>query len=1060
MSELEFEQSLQQKLIDLGWDEYGSDEIERLPDLFYINRKVLEESLLHINPDSLTTDFVSRIVKSPKTTSLGKDIWTKDSYWNIFANWQFSQLMRKPNSLDGLKLIDWETPINNKYGFVRQLTITGKSQIIRPDIILFVNGIPVAVIELKDTVQLLEMQHRDSTSSHRLEEATQQLRDYLSSSAKELWSFIQLAIIAEPDFACIGGFSDLSDPRRKTLPIWTRPGEDDSLSMEIWNPDTFLLLLETGVCWTEPPRKDSESGSTIPGQHFVARRHQFDALQIYIEKVNNLPSGIGIEQGLGTVWHTPGSGKTFTMAMFAEWFIRHKSTGDKHSMVMLLTDRLVLDEQCYDLLNAIKPTMFPEAIVDKADTSDSISARVTQNSKLVLCSTIGKLANVEDFDFNGPVLLLVDEAHRSYNNTAPGSYLSGLRRILPDRTVIVGFTGTPIESRERSTTSIFGPILHSYTLDEAVSHNNIVRIKYSRAKRSVLQASYENREAAALGNLAEDIIENDEYLNETAKLILDDWETQPKGFGFVGLVACRTRIEALRLYGALISQCSYLKPYDKIKLVYSSKESKAQLDESGSGEVDQYAIKHRSQYGVWKKELQTPHDRLDMGDSAIELVVLVDMWLTGFDAPRAQTLYLHKRLEDTAMIQTISRVNRRYPRKEFGRIVDLFGQSEQYDISLSRYRLTEDLSKQEVDRRTLIRKQVMALSAQVIIDLGLNPESFPFEDSDSRKKELRQSMDHASRLKNHTEGWYCRNSKCDYCRHLNPHSSFLQQVAAAYRHGLVLNSKVEDLVGIILILLKVIQIGESSTSPSLVSSNHIPKPEGHKSSNIGTLVLEGLISEHESESIDLSYMLKDIAIAQDILFLGNFRHELDRDPTSYAEQTDGLNSSKFANKYDLVQYLEEKLNQYGLQFPPEHRKILETLYGTVQNLTEILHHTIPLPDPDLANAANELEDLYYKLINFSEKTQNPVSSTEALESSDSAGSILRTKDANEAPSTPTPEIMEGKKSGIIPIDANMLTPLPRSTQSKKPEPQDTVANRIGDPETIKKLEQLRRFKDS
>ncbi|MCD8528903.1 MAG: HsdR family type I site-specific deoxyribonuclease, partial [Chitinophagales bacterium] len=426
----------------------------------------------------------------------------------------------------------------------------------------------------------------------------------------------------------------------------------------------------------------------------VARFQQYFSINKIIKRIQ--PISNGKRQG-GVIWHTQGSGKSLTMAMLA----RKIQDTIKNPQIVLVTDRVDLDRQITATLEKV------EVDVINAESGKKLVELLKSNTDLVTTTIINKFqAAVNELGktplISPNIFVLIDEAHR----TQYGVFNVNMELVLPNACFIV-FTGTPLMKKEKSTAAKFGGIIDTYTITEAVEDGAIVPILYEGrlAVQNVNQealdrgfdivaedtSNYEKAELKKKMSKAGMISKTDQNIYETALDISrhfnQNWGADNTGVhsGFRGMVVCPDKLTAVK----------YKKAFDlirkvKTEVVMSSpdrREGNDDVHSSEASEVTQYYDYLRTKYG---NDTDTGIiQQYEKGES-IELLIVIDKLLTGFDVPQTIVMYLCRKLKEHTLLQAIARVNRVYPGKDYGYIIDYAGIMQELEEALENYSTTQD----------------------------------------------------------------------------------------------------------------------------------------------------------------------------------------------------------------------------------------------------------------------------------------------------------------------------------------------------------------------------------
>ena len=594
-------------------------------------------------------------------------------------------------------LIDYDEPTNNDWVAVNQFTIIENGKNRRPDVIVFVNGIPLGLLELKNP-----------TDEHAtLKGAWNQLQTY-RHDIPSLFVPNAVAVISDGTSAAMssftGGFEHFAP--WKTVDgreVVTNLPALEVLIKGIFDQRRFLDIIRNFVVFSEETVTDKKTGQKIKALiKRVTKYHQYWAVNAAVESTVKA-SGVDGDRRGGVVWHTQGSGKSFEMVFYAAKIMRDPRM--QNPTLVFITDRNDLDDQLFGEVFA-PAEILPEKPV-QADTRAGLRTILRRASGGIVFTTLQKFRPGEDGDTN-PVLtdrlnvvVVADEAHRSqygFGETlaADGTLKAGLakhmRDALPNATYL-GFTGTPIESNDKSTKAVFGDYVDIYDLTRAVEDGATVKIYYE-SRLAKVELSVEDYQA--LDDLADEITEQveetaaskaksrwsrleaivgaEERLDMIARDIVEHWEKRREALFGKGMIVTMSRRIAVRLYEKIVA----LRPdwhsddpaHGKIKVVMT-----------GSAADPAEFQPHIYSKDV-RKDLKA---RAKNPDDLLELVIVRDMWLTGFDAPSMHTMYVDKTMQGAGLMQAIARVNRTFRDKPGGLVVDYIGVFANLQEALAEY---------------------------------------------------------------------------------------------------------------------------------------------------------------------------------------------------------------------------------------------------------------------------------------------------------------------------------------------------------------------------------------
>lgn len=555
-----------------------------------------------------------------------------------------------------VKYIDFEAPERNEFLAVNQFPVHGVEEII-PDIVLFINGIPIGVIECK----------HDGKCDEPEQDAIAQLRRYQNlrysdqdAGAEKLFYPVQILAAAwrgSASSATVGAparaYQEWKDPYPVTQAevqelVEQQVTLQDILIYSQFKPDNLLDLIQNFIVF------ENEDGQLTK---MVARYQQFRAVN---KTLTQIKDGEAPAERHGTIWHTQGSGKSLSMLFLA---LKLKRISGWNPTMLIVTDRKALDSQ---IAGTFERCGFPNP--EQAEGVEDLKAKITSDAGNTIMTTVHKFQEEERDKYpvlteSEEVFVLVDEAHRTqYKELA-----ANMRRALPNATYL-GFTGTPIEKEERNTRRTFGDYIDTYTIEEAVEDEVTLPIKY---EGRLADLRVEGRE---LDKIFDRVFSD--YDKEERQLIKQKYATPRK------IAEAEPRIERICL-DILEHYEAKIKPL-KAQIVAVSKEAAATYKEklselngpesavifSSDKNRDSARVK---QYTKSDSEIEQLKQRFKDDEDELTFIIVCDMLLTGFDAPVEQVMYLDKPLKEHNLLQAIARVNRRFEEKNYGLVVDYYG---------------------------------------------------------------------------------------------------------------------------------------------------------------------------------------------------------------------------------------------------------------------------------------------------------------------------------------------------------------------------------------------------
>ncbi len=581
-------------------------------------------------------------------------------------------------------LIDFEHPEQNDWLAVSQFVVINGQNNRRPDVVLFVNGLPLAVIELKAP---------GSAGAHLLG-AFNQLQTY-KKQIPALFNTNALLVTSDGIAARVGS---LSADLERFMPWRTTDGTDvapkgaPELSTLIEGVFEHRRLLDLLCHFTV----FGETGSGLA--KIIAGYHQFHAVRHAVNSTVTASSPEG-NQRVGVIWHTQGSGKSLLMAFYAGQLVKHPAMANP--TLVVLTDRNDLDDQLFSTFSMCRDLIRQTPV--QAESREHLQALLNRASGGVIFTTLQKFGEIaEPLTTRRNVVVIADEAHRSqYGFKAKVDAKTGeisygfakyMRDALPNASFI-GFTGTPIEADDVNTPAVFGNYIDVYDISRAVEDGATVPIYYeSRLARIELDEDEKPKIDAEVEELTEGdeaadqerfkkkwstveaLVGSDKRLALVAKDMVAHFEDRVAALDGKAMVVCMSRRICVKLYDEIVKLRPDWHSADDnagaIKIVMTGAASDPQ-------EWQQH-IGNKARRDLLAKRARDPKDPL-------KLVIVRDMWLTGFDAPCMHTMYIDKPMQGHGLMQAIARVNRVFRDKPAGLIVDYIGIAQNLKSALQQY---------------------------------------------------------------------------------------------------------------------------------------------------------------------------------------------------------------------------------------------------------------------------------------------------------------------------------------------------------------------------------------
>lgn len=578
-----------------------------------------------------------------------------------------------------IQYIDWKNIENNTFHVVEEFVVErmdGRGTV-RPDLVLFVNGIPFAVIECK----------RASISMKQGIE--QMVRNQGKDYIPQLFKFVQLVMATNKNETM---YATCNTPK-KFWSVWKEEKEDwleywlsktvqgriatnqDRNMISLFHPERLLEITRYFTLFDNDVKK-------------VARYQQYFAIKEIVKTIEERDEN-GNRQS-GVIWHTQGSGKSLTMVMLARYIL--SELYQYNPKVIVVTDRVELDKQIH------KTFSHTRLKASRATSGGHLIDLINDNNADIVTTLVHKFdtASIKQKPIESKdVFVLVDESHR----TQYGELHNKMKKVFPNACYL-GFTGTPLMKKEKSTLIKFGKLIHKYTIADGVRDKAIVPLLYEgrMVEQTVNQKAIDHRLEMITRNLndkqKEEVMQRWSKYEKLAsseqriyliaedinKHFMENYKTQ--GSQFKAMFATNSKIEAIRYLEAFeelgdLNCAVVISPPDQ-------REGHEVVDEESKDRVQRFWKKMMDRYGTPENYEDAIKDEFINGDD-IDILIVVDKLLTGFDAPRATVLYVDKPMKEHTLLQAIARVNRLYEGKDYGLIIDYRGLLEKLDEAMQMY---------------------------------------------------------------------------------------------------------------------------------------------------------------------------------------------------------------------------------------------------------------------------------------------------------------------------------------------------------------------------------------
>ncbi len=635
---------------------------------------------------------------------------------------------------DKVWLVDFDDPGNNEWLAVNQFTVVEGNSNRRPDVVVFVNGLPLSVIELKNP----------SDENATTKDAFNQLQTY-KKEIPSLFPYNEILVSSDGIEARAG---TLTAEWEWFLPWRTIAGADlapkglpelEVLIKGIFEKKRFPDLLRYFIVF-------EFDGPDIIKK--IAGYHQFHAVNRAVDCTIEAASPKG-DKRVGVVWHTQGSGKSLTMAFYAGKVIQHPKM--ENPTLVMLTDRNDLDDQLFGTFSRCKDLLRQTPV--QAENREKLKELLSVASGGVVFTTVQKFFPEKGEEYprlsnRRNIVVIADEAHRSQYDFIDG-FARHIRDALPNASFI-GFTGTPIEAADRNTPAVFGDYISVYDIQRAVEDGATLRIYYE-ARLAKLELKEEERpridpefEEVTEGEeqtikeklkrkwaQLEAMVGTEKRIGLVAKDIVEHFEKRLEAMDGKGMIVCMSRRICVDIYNALI----------KLRPEWHSEDDdkgflKVVMTGSASDPIEwQQHVRNKSRREKLAKQFSRKPEH------PFKLVIVRDMWLTGFDAPCLHTMYIDKPMRGHGLMQAIARVNRVFKDKPGGLVVDYLGIADDLKKALF------DYTERDRDMTGIPQEEAVALMLEkfeIVSSMFHGFDYSPFADGSPavRLTVIKEAMEH------------------------------------------------------------------------------------------------------------------------------------------------------------------------------------------------------------------------------------------------------------------------------------------------------------------------------
>lgn len=663
----------------------------------FINKDLLLDCLSRINGTNdfeILNEAVNKITRLENPSLFERNFafhkYLIDGITIESKNYQVNPLIR---------LIDFESPENNIFQVSHQVKFNeGRNNRI-PDVVIYINGLPLIVMELKSFSE-------DATKAM-LEDAYNQLggcseRDGYRYDIPTLFNYSAFLVISDGVTTKVGTLTSKFDRYNEWKSVSGEKGYDDSCIIQLnilidglFEQHRLLDIIKNNIFFIQDKNNKPVKIMSQYHQYFGVNK----AYNSILKAIK--PEGSG---KAGIIWHTQGSGKSFSMVMLAHRLLISPKLNVP--TIVLLTDRIDLDDQLYKTFFSARQYLKCEPVV--ANSREDLVKKLTQLKQGgVILTTVGKF-DKEKLPKNERtnIIVMTDEAHRGHyglyetvhyeknkeTDEIEAVFKYGIEKYIRDalpNATFIGFTGTPVSTKNKQTTDIFGNIIDTYDMTQSVIDGSTVKLYYESRLAKVwtdenilhkIDSYYKDLEKSGYTDSKsiekskvemskiKVILESDEMINLFATDILEHYENRKGFLNGKAMIVCQTRFAAEKLYKKIIE----LRPKYESSTILVVTESNKDTEEM------------RQLFGNsdYRKQLS---EEFKKENSKYKIAIVCDMWLTGFDVPDLDVIYFIKRLKSYNLMQAIARANRVFPGKTYGLIVDYIGLDKALEEALTEY---------------------------------------------------------------------------------------------------------------------------------------------------------------------------------------------------------------------------------------------------------------------------------------------------------------------------------------------------------------------------------------
>jgi type I restriction enzyme R subunit len=645
---------------ELGYDYLAGEQLERAPNQVILHDR-LRSALTVINPTAApeALDEAFRKITTLATQSITADNKQISKWFSDGIDVEYAVGGKIKN--DHIKLFEPQVLVNNDFLVVNQFTIIENDINKRPDVIVFINGLPIAVLELKNPLD------EEATT----EIAVRQLQNY-KTAIPSIFRYNVALVASDGITAKVGSLTaDWARfmPWRSDNKAPVRLSALDELIKGLFAPDVIIDYLQNFCLYEDDGKKLIKK---------IAGYHQFHAIKKAVESSVSATSG---DRRAGVIWHTQGSGKSLSMVFLARKLALDSRLNNP--TLVVITDRNDLDDQLFGTFGSAADFLRQKPV--QVESREDIK-RLEKASGGIIFTTIQKFTeSKEPLSNRSNIIVMADEAHRSQYDFVDG-FARHMRDALPNASFI-GFTGTPIEGTDINTPAVFGNYIDIYDIQQAVEdgatvpiyyESRLAKLGFDKSKLPDMDAEFDEitegeedhqkNKKASKWTALEALVGDPHRVDLVARDIVAHYRERTETINGKAMIVCMSRRICVDLYDKIVAIAPELKPHIKIIMTGNT-------GDPASYQPHIYNKKRRRELADEFRDPKNP----------FKIVIVRDMWLTGFDAPCLQTMYIDKPMQGHGLMQAIARVNRVYFDKKGGLIVDYIGLGENLKRALGTY---------------------------------------------------------------------------------------------------------------------------------------------------------------------------------------------------------------------------------------------------------------------------------------------------------------------------------------------------------------------------------------